>query len=503
MVLKHSPPTALVILDGFGYSPKKDFNAVYHAKKPNFDYLLKHYPHTLLQASGQAVGLPKGQMGNSEVGHLTIGSGRIIPQDIVRITKSIDDGSFFQNPVLLKTLNNVLKTKTSLHLMGLLSDGGVHSHEDHLFALLKAAAQNNLSDVFVHAFLDGRDVPPESAAIYLAKLDTVFREYGIGTLGTIHGRFYAMDRDNNWERTEKSYRVLTEKKPIEFKDWQQAVNHFYQHGITDEFIPPTQLDQQSIIKDRDSVIFFNFRPDRARQLTDCFVDPTFHHFERKRIKLDDFVTMTNYYDHKNYHHIEVLLKPLIIKNTLKEILERAGKTMFTIAETEKYAHVTYFFNGGKEEKLAHETRIMIPSIALKNYIECPQMSAAGITNAVVHSLKTDPKDFYLINYANADMVGHSGNFEAAVKAIEYLDKELGKLYKAIVQEQNGTLYITGDHGNAEDMFDEKTEQPKTSHTTNPVYFLMIKKGLEGTEFKQKLHGLSDIAPFILKNLGLG
>ncbi len=492
-------PIVLVILDGFGYCPATTFNAIYHAKKPHFNAWMKQYPHTILQAAGPAVGLLPGQMGNSEVGHLAIGSGRIIPQAATRIITAIDDGSFFTNGVLKTVLENVIYNRSRLHLMGLVSDGRVHSHEKILYSLLEAAQQHTISEVFVHAFLDGRDVPPESASRYLQQLDTQMKQLNTGKLGSIGGRFYAMDRDNNWERTEKSYNVLTEKKQLEFRTWHEAVTHYYNKGITDEFIPPTQLSHESVIGAGDTVIFFNFRPDRARQLTEAFIAPQFDHFPRKKIALAQFVTMTDY--NHNKFNTTVLFKPFTIKNTLPEVLQKNGKTMFAVAETEKYAHVTYFFNGGTEEKLPNETRVLVPSVALKNYIEFPQMSADGITDAVLHSLKTAPKDFYLINYANADMVGHSGNFEATVKAIEFLDHELGRLYKAVVEEHDGTLFITADHGNAEDMYDEKTNQPKTSHTANPVYFLMIKKELKDIELK-KLTGLSDIAPFILKQMNV-
>ncbi|MEX0939835.1 MAG: 2,3-bisphosphoglycerate-independent phosphoglycerate mutase [Candidatus Babeliales bacterium] len=498
---KISSPIVLVILDGFGYSEEKKYNAIAQARKPNIDYFLKHYPHTLLKASGTAVGLMPNQIGNSEVGHLTIGSGRIIKQDVVRINEAIENGSFFNNPVLLRVLKKVSSSDNRLHLMGLISDGGVHSYEKHTFALIKEAQQHNISNLFIHAFLDGRDVPPKSAITYLKKLDEICREYQLGIIATLHGRLYAMDRDHNWERTEKSYNVLTEPQKLLFSSWQEALDFYYKEGITDEYIPPTQLLHSGIIKDHDSVIFFNFRPDRARQLTAAFTDSSFDKFPRKKINFTEFVTMTDY-NHQKYK-TSVLFSRNVINNTFKEILEKNNKTIFSIAETEKYAHVTYFFNGGKEEKLPHETRVLIPSIVVKNYIDFPQMSAQEITNTVLQSLEKDPKNFYLINYANPDMVGHSGSLQATTQAIECIDYELGRLYKAVVQDMNGVLYITADHGNAEDMFDEKNMQPKTSHTNNPVYFIMIKRNIEKSYLKNyQLEGLSDIAPFILKQMNL-
>lgn len=494
-------PTVLIILDGFGYSSHKHFNAIAQATIPHLSSWLKTYPHTLLKASGEAVGLLPGQAGNSEVGHETIGAGRIIQQDIVRIHKSIDSGEFFSNPILKKNLDHVAQNHGSLHLMGLLSDGGVHSHEKHLFALLKAAQQHKIKKVFVHAFLDGRDVPPKSAALYLQRLDDYMNSLQCGVLGSISGRFYAMDRDGNWDRTKKVYTMLTHAESSSFTTWQAALQHYYNQGITDEFIPPTQLNQQNIIHNNDGVIFFNIRPDRARQLTACFIDPHFNHWNINPLTLTFFITLTDYnnYAHNNVHS---LFEKRVITNTLKDVLARTDKTMFSIAETEKYAHVTYFFGGGKEKAFPHETRILIPSIPAKNYVHNPEMSAAQITGAVLYSLRHDPCDFYLINYANADMVGHSGNLDATIKAIECIDHELGRLYDQIITKQNGTLCITADHGNAEDKFDETSGQPRTAHTTNPVPFIMIKQGLEHSQMALNLHQLSDIAPFILKNMGL-
>ncbi len=471
-------PLALIILDGFGYRKETEHNAIAQANTPNLDTWFATYPHTLLQASGAAVGLLDGYIGNSEVGHLTIGAGRIIVQPVSIIHQAIDDGSFFSNKKLVENLEKLKQTGGSLHLMGLLSDAGVHSHEKHLYAFLKAAEKHGVENIFVHPFLDGRDTPPQSAAGYLEKL-----EKSGATIGSLHGRFYAMDRDNNLERTAQSYKILTESQSEITPSWQKVLEKSYAQNITDEFIPPIQLDPEGVIKNGDGVIFFNFRPDRARQLTKMFLD---------NLNLAFFIIPVTYQGDLNTTY---LFEKPTIKNTLKDILSQNGKTIFSIAETEKYAHITHFFTGHKEEPVAGETRVLIPSIVAKNYIEHPCMSAPEITNAVLKSLQEDPHDFYLINYANADMVGHSGDMAATIKAIEYLDVELKKLYDTIVEQMGGTMIITADHGNAEVMFSETSNQPQTAHTTNPVPFLFIKKDAqEDLQLKE----LADIAPFILK-----
>lgn len=495
-----APPTALVILDGFGYRKDPSYNAIQHAKTPHFTSWMKEYPHAILQASGTSVGLPKGTIGNSEAGHITIGLGRIIKESNTIITDAINDKSFFSHPTLINSLRKI-KPGHTLHLMGLISDAGVHADLKHLYAFLKAAKQQGITNVVVHAFLDGRDTPPQSAVRYLQQLEDMFHELKIGKIGSIHGRFYAMDRDNNWQRTEQSYRILTEPQKEIPSDWKHLLTTYYNQHIFDEFIPPIQLDPDATIKPGDGIIFFNFRPDRARQLTASFVDPAFKKFPVKNIPLVFFITpvpydatlKTNYLYEQPLGHCT---------HSLKDVLLAHHKTIFVIAETEKYAHVTYFFSGGKEETYPNETRVLIPSIKTKNYVQQPEMSAELITQRIVESLNTAPRDFYLINYANADMVGHSGNFGATIKAVEYLDKQIGILYQEIVEKRNGTLYITADHGNAEDMYDEKTNQPRTSHTTNPVPFIMIRQDLKNKPEKLPLSGLSDIAPFILKNMRL-
>lgn len=497
--MTNKKPVVLVILDGFGYSNAKKYNAIAHAHRPHLDNWFTHYPHTLLQASGMSVGLPSGYIGNSEVGHLTIGSGRIVEQPITVLNKAISDGSFFKNKILQHELDIIAQNKGTLHIIGLLSDAGVHSLENHLFAFLDTAVNHGIHKIIVHPFLDGRDTPPQSAATYLKKLDKKLQELGRGTIGSIHGRFFAMDRDRNWDRTEHVYKALTQKadKQKPFATWQNALDHYYHQSITDEFIPPTQLAANSIIKPGDGIIFFNFRPDRARQLTAAFIQKDFGNFKRDYIPLSTFITPVAYADNLRTNF---MFPHPTIQHTLKEILAKHGKSIFSIAETEKYAHVTYFFNGMQENPVATETRIIIPSLHAKNYAKYPCMSAAEITKTVIDSLHKNPQDFYLINYANADMVGHTGNFDATVRAVECLDHELEKLYTVIIKELDGTLIITADHGNAEEMYDEKYQQPRTAHTTNPVPFLVINKHIKKGELS--LTQLADIAPFILKLMQL-
>jgi 2,3-bisphosphoglycerate-independent phosphoglycerate mutase len=505
-------PVLLIILDGFGHSEQASYNAIANARTPNFTHWLSTYPHTTLQASGQDVGLLPGTIGTSEVGHLTIGAGRVVPESVLLLHRAIDDGSFFTNDVLVTSLAALKKVGGRLHLMGLLSDAGVHSHEKHLHALIKAAIQAGITKIFIHPFLDGRDTPPRSAQIYLENLQRIIDAYGTGTIATIAGRFYAMDRDNNWDRTQQAYDCLTHSQPTAYHTWQSALPAYYHQGITDEFIPPTQFDAQGIVMPSDGIIFFNFRADRARQLTRCFVDPHKLPFSASGVPLTFFITATEYdhvlaIDTKMVARTGALLVKNKVENTLKEVLARAGKAVFSIAETEKYAHVTYFFSGGKEGKIGNEQQVLIPSIKTKDYIGHPEMKAAEITDTVLKSLVQDRIDFYLINYANADMVGHSGNYAATIKAVECLDTQLKRLYDVVVTTMDGTIYITGDHGNAESMFDEQSQQPKTSHTLNPVPFIMINKEVAHKSFailasSARLHGLRDIAPFILTQMGI-
>ncbi len=493
-------PHALVILDGFGYRHAHDHNAVQEAHPDNFLRWISQYPSTNLTASGTHVGLLPHMIGNSEVGHLAIGSGRTLKQPVAIIHDAIADGSFFQSPILVKRFQELAAQQKPLHIIGLLSDGGVHSHEEHLFALITLAVQQGITTVIVHPFLDGRDAPPQSAARYLAQLDDALKQVQYGIIGTMHGRFYAMDRDHHWERTERTYKVLTTPQRPHFAHWRQALADSYDKQITDEFFVPITLQENTHLQPGDGVVFFNFRADRARQLTSALTDPKFTAFATNDLPLSWMITFTEY--HPDFR-ADVLLEKSIIHNTFFDVLERANKSIFTIAETEKYAHVTYFFNGGREVIHQNETRILIPSKRhYATYAQIPQMSAPEITQAVLQSLEKNSHDFYLINYANADMVGHSGDYNATVKAIRCLDTELSRLYTRIVEQLNGTMYITADHGKAEEMWDIQLSQPRTAHTTNKVPFIWIDSKEKGAITQLPLHGIADIAPFILEKLGL-
>jgi len=492
-------PTFLIILDGLGYSPQTKYNAVSQAEKPHYEYFFKNYPHTVLHASGDYVGLPENYIGNSEAGHITIGAGKRILQPITIINREIQNQTFFGNKILIDNLKKLKQNNGTLHIMGLFSDSGVHSHINHLFAFLKAAISQNISSIYIHTFLDGRDTLPKSARLYLSQLDSFISNYSNIHIGSIQGRFYAMDRNNNWERAQKSYICLTEPQKIVFNNWEEALKYYYANNITDEFIPPTQLDNNAIVRDNDGIIFFNTRPERARQLTECFVSENFTHFPVKKIKLSFFITPVSYGPQIKTN---VLFAMQPVNDTLADILAKKHLTCFAIAESEKYAHITYYFRGGREEPVPTETQVLIPSMKAKDYINHPCMSANIITDTVIESLKKDPKDFYLINYANADMVGHSGNLEATIKAVECLDKQLGKLYDEVVNKLNGTIYITADHGNAEIKFDIASGQPSTSHTANPVPFLMLRSNLKGNTCVLPLTELADIKDFILKNLDM-
>lgn len=496
-------PHLLIILDGFGFSKEHKYNAIYQAKPKNLFNWFNSCPRAILQASGSSVGLLPGMMGNSEVGHLTIGSGRIIKQPVSIFHEEIQNGSFFKNKLLIKRFSQLKKSGSTLHIIGLLSDAGVHSYDEDLFALLKIAADVGLEKIFIHPFLDGRDVPPKSAAHYLEQLDGVIKQFKRGKIGSLHGRFYAMDRDKNWQRTEKSYNMLTHIQQNMFDNWQDILDYWYNQNITDEFIPPTALQDHVPIKPEDSVLFFNYREDRARQLTQALVDPNFTGFKTHPLSLSFMITSTLYNPEFLAFKVEPLYIRKIVKNTFFDVLAKAKKHIFTIAETEKKAAVTYFFNGGREITHAHETRILIQSRSYKNtYADIPEMSAPKITDLVITSLVNDLHDFYLINFANADMVGHSGNLEATIKAIQCLDRELKKIYDIAVTELDGTMYITSDHGNAEKIFNKKLNQLLTSHTQNPVPFIIINKELEGKKQNLRMDQLADIAPFILKKLGL-
>ncbi len=488
--MKNRFPTMLVILDGLGYRENEDHNAVAHAHMPNFFKLLANYPWTTLQASGPAVGLPKGYIGNSEVGHLTIGCGTIIKQPMTLIEEAFEQKKPSEIPALKTALSRLAKQHKVLHIMGLLSDAGVHSSTHHLYAFLQAAKDLHVP-VVVHPFLDGRDTNPGTALSYLHELETVIKKLDVGKIGSIHGRFYAMDRNKNWHLTEKSYHVLTEQQHHTAHSWQEVLDTAAHEHMSEEFIPPIQLDGGNYIKPGDGVLFFNFRPDRARQLTELFLEG--NDKEIKPYTLSCFITPVTYGTH---YDTTVLFHTGKISQTLTGMLDSHGYSTCTIAETEKYAHVTYFFNGGREEKLPHETRILIPSTTRKSYDTHPAMSADTITEAALYSLKYNPHDLYVINYANADMVGHTGNFQATIQALECIDKQLGMLFDEVVTKQNGILIITGDHGKAEEMVDTSTHQPRTAHTTNPVYFVIAKQDLESQHVALPLEQLSDIAPFI-------
>jgi 2,3-bisphosphoglycerate-independent phosphoglycerate mutase len=490
-------PHVLIILDGFGYRQEIDDNAILKAHPANFSSWMSKYPHSTLSASGIFVGLLPHMIGNSEVGHMTIGSGRRIVQPVAEITHQIATGAFYADKIVEKRFNELIDTPKRLHFMGLLSDAGVHSHIDHLKALIKCAQIKKIEQIIVHPFLDGRDVPPKTAAFYLSQLEEALGNSGI--IGSLHGRFYAMDRDNNWDRTKESYKILTQTQKQSATSWQEALEKSYAAGITDEFFKPVALHESAAIKRQDAVVFFNFRADRARQLTGALVAEDFSSFTTRHLDLSSMLTFTSY--HEDFP-VDVLLRKKIVQNTLFDVLEKHEFPLFSIAETEKYAHITYFFNGGRELIRQHETRILIPSKKHhETYASIPCMSAPEITDAVISALNQNKHRFYLVNFANADMVGHSGDFAATVKAIHCLDYELGRLYKKIVEELKGTLYITADHGKAEEMWDFQVGQPRTAHTTNHVPFLYIGSD-ENASARLPLTELADIAPFILKNLGL-
>ncbi|NFO03699.1 2,3-bisphosphoglycerate-independent phosphoglycerate mutase [Clostridium botulinum] len=493
-------PVMLMILDGFGIAPKSEGNAVSLAKKPNFDRLVANYPTSQLQASGLEVGLPEGQMGNSEVGHLNIGSGRIVYQELTRITKAIKDGDFFENESLMKAMTNAKNNNSALHLMGLLSDGGVHSHIEHLRGLLEFAKKEGIQNVYVHAFMDGRDVAPSSGKEFVEKTEAMMAEVGIGKIATISGRYYAMDRDNRWERVELAYNALVLGKGETANNAVEAMEKSYHDNKTDEFVLPTVVLENgaptATIKNGDSVIFFNFRPDRAREITRAINDKVFDGFKRETLNLT-FVTMTQY--DKTLEGVEVAYKPQTLANTLGEYVSSKGLNQLRIAETEKYAHVTFFFNGGVEKENSGEERVVIPSPKVATYDLKPEMSAYEVTDELLNRLDSDKYDMVILNFANPDMVGHTGVIPAAVKAIESVDECLGKIADKML-EKDGCLFITADHGNAETMIDFSTGNPFTAHTIDPVPFVWVANDTEGKAIKNGK--LADIAPTMLNQLGL-
>jgi len=495
-------PVVLIILDGWGYREDADGNAVMAANTPVIDSLWQAYPHTTIRTSGKDVGLPDGQMGNSEVGHLNLGAGRVVPQELVRISDAVEDGTLLSNSALVRICQQVKQSNGKLHLIGLCSDGGVHSHLTHLFGLLDLAKDQQLTDVCLHVVTDGRDTLPDSGKGYVKQLLDYIDQVGLGRIVTLSGRYYSMDRDRRWERVQKAYDVMTQDGEGISGSILDTIQSCYDAGITDEFIVPTRI-APGAVEPGDGIIFFNFRPDRARQLTQAFVDPNFTGFERKQIEPLFFTTFTQY---DPSFPVAVAFEPQNLNNILGEVIANHGLRQFRCAETEKYAHVTYFFNGGIEEPLAGEDRELIPSPQVATYDRAPAMSADAVTDAVVAALEKRVYSLVVINYANPDMVGHTGKIEATVEALETVDRCLGRLLESVIR-AGGAAIITADHGNAETMWDENGN-PWTAHTTNPVPFILVEgEGLKipgyGTEVRLRADGrLSDIAPTILDILKL-
>ena len=493
-------PTVLMILDGFGINEKEEGNSVKLANTPHLSDILTKNPNTIIHTSGLAVGLPDGQMGNSEVGHTNIGAGRIVYQDLAKITKAIEDGNFFSVPEFVKAIENCKKNNSKLHIMGLLSNGGVHSHNRHLYALLELAKRKDFEDVYVHCFMDGRDTPPASGEGYIIELEEKMKEKEVGQIATISGRFYAMDRDKRWERVSLAYNAIVNGEGEKASSAISAIEESYQKEVFDEFVKPTVITNKNgeaiaKIEDGDSVIFFNFRPDRAREITRSIVDREFDGFETKKLNTY-FVCMTPY--DETMPNVEIAYKKEELKNTFGEYISNKGLKQLRIAETEKYAHVTFFFNGGKEEQYEGEDRILVPSPKVETYDLKPEMSAYEVTDKVVEAIKTEKYDSIILNFANPDMVGHTGSVDAAIKAIEAIDECVYRVVEAI-NEVNGTLLITADHGNCEQMVDYKTGEPHTAHTTSPVPLAIV--GLPVNK-KIKEGRLADLAPTMLDLMGL-
>lgn len=493
-------PVALIILDGFGLREETFGNAVAQAKKPNFDRYWNEFPHATLMACGEAVGLPEGQMGNSEVGHLNIGAGRIVYQSLTRVNIAIREGEFERNETFLAAMDHVKKHGTNLHIFGLLSDGGVHSHINHLFALLKLAAKEGVKNVYIHGFLDGRDVGPQTAKTYIQQLNEQIEQIGVGEIATLSGRYYSMDRDKRWERVEKAYRAMVYGEGPAYRDALACVDDSYANGIYDEFVLPSVIVREdgtpvATIQDNDAVIFYNFRPDRAIQISNTFTNDDFRSFDRgpKHPKNLFFVCLTHFSETvKGY----VAFKPTNLDNTLGEVLSQNGLKQLRIAETEKYPHVTFFMSGGREEKFPGEERILIDSPKVATYDLKPEMSAYEVTEALLKEIEADKFDAIILNYANPDMVGHSGKLEPTIKAVEAVDECLGKVVDAIIA-KGGIAIITADHGNADEVLNPDGS-PNTAHTTNPVPVIVTKKGI--TLRQDGI--LGDLAPTMLDLLGL-
>jgi 2,3-bisphosphoglycerate-independent phosphoglycerate mutase len=489
-------PTLLVILDGFGYSESSESNAIASANTPVWDQLWSQQPHSLIGGSGGDVGLPDGQMGNSEVGHMNLGAGRVVYQELTRINRTIEQGEFAANRAFVHAFATVKESAATLHVMGLLSPGGVHSHEAHIFSLIRAAAAAGVERIMLHAFLDGRDTPPKSAAASLEQATRLMAELGVGQVASICGRYFAMDRDRRWDRVERAYNLLVRgEAPFHASDAMSALEQAYERGEADEFVQPTAIHGSDSLpvrmNDGDAVIFMNFRADRARQITRAIINPDFDDFERRSVvNLSDFVMLTRYADDID---TSCAFEPAELTNTLGEYLASQGKTQLRIAETEKYAHVTFFFSGGREDPFDGEQRLLVPSPKVATYDLCPQMSAGKVTAELVSAIKSGDFDFIVCNYANGDMVGHTGNFDAAVIAVETLDECLGKLRDAL-QEVGGQMLITADHGNVEQMHDKETGQAHTAHTSEPVPLVYF-----GQQQLELMPGgtLSDVAPTLL------
>ena len=491
------PATLLVILDGFGFSEEKSNNAIAMAHTPNWSNFLNRYPHHLIQTSGEFVGLPKGQMGNSEVGHMTIGAGRVIYQDLPRINRAIENGEFQQNPVLLNLIDQSIKNKSALHLIGLLSDGGVHSHENQIHAAVQLCKDKKVDDLRIHAILDGRDTPPKSAERNLSKLEDLLEKTGVGHISTISGRFFAMDRDQRWDRVELAFRAIAlGESTIHASSAKDALMKAYDRGESDEFVSPTVIKQKEAIeqgiKPNDSILFMNFRADRAREISRSLTDETFAHFNRNNYQVPaEAATLTRYAEDIN---LPVIFDRESHTNTLGEYLSNLNMSQLRIAETEKYAHVTFFFSGGEENPFSGEKRVLIPSPKVETYDLQPQMSAPEITDKIIESIESREFDLIIANYANGDMVGHTGKLEPTIKAVEVLDKCLGKLEMSLTEDSDQML-ITSDHGNAEQMRDPKSKEEHTAHTNNLVPLVCVSK--QPLTTINKNGSLSDIAPTIL------
>ena len=493
-------PTVLLILDGYGERKEKDGNAIALANTPVMDKLKKEFPYVEGQASGLFVGLPDGQMGNSEVGHMNMGAGRIVYQELTRITKAIEDGDFFENMALKEAVEHCKKENSALHFMGLVSSGGVHSHIVHIYGLLELAKRAGLKKVYLHAFLDGRDTPPDSGKSFLMDVEKKMRELGVGEIATISGRYYAMDRDKNYDRVEKAYRAMVDGTGEKASSVEEAIDASYAKKVYDEFVLPTVIEKDGAVhtvSDGDAMIFFNFRPDRAREICHAFCDDEFNFFNRGLRKKVFFVCFTDY--DPTIPNKRVAFEKEEIHNTLGEVVSNLGKNQLRIAETEKYAHVTFFFNGGKEEPYKNEDRILVPSPKeVPTYDLKPEMSCYTVTEKLTEAIRSGKYDLVVANFANPDMVGHTGVLSAAIKAIEVVDECMGKVVDA-VESMHGNLFILADHGNADIMIDEKTGEPYTAHTTNPVPFILV------SEEKHKLREggcLADVAPTLLELMGI-